>query len=408
MSQTLKQALKNCNIIDATSAQARVGTILISGDQVQDILPQASPDLSDDYRSLDMGGRYVLPGLWDVHTHIGRGIPDAEARDELAAARTIRAGRDCMTALSLGITGMRVVGERHFIDVAWKRAFDANVFLGPTLFTCGHFITTTAGHFLKSGTALEVDGPDGFRRAIREQIKNGVDFIKLNMTGGIMGPPWDGMPSTFLLPDEIESAFGLCHQRGFKVVAHAGGTEGIKAAVRAGAHTIEHGYILDDEAIQMMLQNGTYFVPTMSLSHLHRGPDFAESEFERNWTLENPTQEDYRLRAVTAAIAHGEGFRKALAAGVKIACGSDLRLPDGGLFELTMLVRAGMSEWQAIVAATQTAAEVCCAEKDYGTIEPGKKADLIAMKGNPLENIDSVRDLSLVVKHGQVVLSNLD
>ena len=405
MSDASHLVLSNCNIIDATSASPRLGRVVISEGRIQDVALGPSFGAVDGADVFDARGGFVLPGFWDVHTHIARSIPDIEARDESTAERAIRAGRNCIHALRHGITGLRVVGERDYIDVAWKRAFDSGQFVGPSLFTCGYFITTTAGHFLNSGCAIEVDGPEGFRRAIREQIKNGVDFIKLNMTGGVMGPPWDAMANTFPLPDEIETAFELCHRRGFKVVAHAGGTDGIKAAIRAGSHSIEHGYLLDDEAISLMTEGGTYYVPTLSLTHLNRGPDYAATEFEREWSLAHPIPEPYRLRAVEAAAAHADGFRKALSSGVKIACGSDLSLPDGALFEMDMLVRCGMSEWQAIVAATKTAAEVCCVSDQYGTVEPGKRADLVVLASSPLDNIDNVRDVVAVIKNGKLVRS---
>src|SRR5262249_44498779 len=162
----------------------------------------------------------------------------------------------------------------------------------------------------------------GFRTAIREQIKNGVDFIKLNMTGGIMGPPWDRMDRTFLLPDEIQAAYDVAHARDVKVVAHAGGTDGIKAAVRAGAYTIEHGYILDDEAVALMVERGTYYVPTLSLSHLV--PGNGEDEYERRFLEGRTLPPDLVERAHRAMAAHEAGFAKALKAGVKIACGSDV------------------------------------------------------------------------------------
>ena len=149
-----------------------------------------------------------------------------------------------------------------------------------------------------------MDGPEGFLRAIREQIKNGVDFIKLNMTGSVMGPPWGKIPNTFPLPDEIETAFDLCHRRGFKVEAHAGGLDSIKASIQAGAYTLEHGYMLDEEAVSMMSDSGIYYVPTLGLTHLNRGPDYATSEHEREWSLVHPIQEDYRLRATDASMAH--------------------------------------------------------------------------------------------------------
>ena len=403
MTDNSRLVLNNCHIIDANNPSPKPASVVVEGGQIVDVLSSPPPQATAEATVIDLKGGFLLPGLWDVHTHIGRGIPDHEARDESTAERTVRAGRNCTDILNLGFTGLRVVGERDFIDVAWKRAYDSGMFVGPSLFTCGYFITTTAGHFLSSGCAIEVDGPEGYRRAIREQIKNGVDFIKLNMTGGVMGPAWDKMRNTFPLPDEIETAFDLCHRRGFKVVAHAGGTDGIKVSARAGAHTIEHGYVLDDEAIQLMLDNGTYFVPTLSLTHMNRGPDYATSSYEREWAQAHPIQEDYRLRAVDASAAHAEGFRKALAAGVKIASGSDINLPDGGLLEIGMLVSCGMSEWQAIVAATQTSAEVCDVGDEYGTVEPGKRADLVATDANPLDDINALRNLNLVVKNGQIV-----
>ena len=406
MADSSRVIIKNSHVIDATSQEPRELTVVIEGTNIVDLVPPGSPVTSGDAQEIDLQGGWLLPGLWDVHTHIGRGIPDPGWRDESIAERTTRAGRDCMNALTLGITGMRVVGEREYVDVAWKRAFDSGLFTGPSLFTCGWFITTTAGHFLRSGTAKEVDGPTEFRRAIRENIKNGVDFIKLNLTGGIMGPPWDGMQSTFPTPDEIDAAFEICHQRGFKVVAHAGGTHGIKTAIAHGAWTLEHGYVLDDEAVTMMAEAGTYFVPTLGLSHLNRGPAYAESEIEHAWAEAHPAPPDYAARAVVAAEAHAEGFKKALDAGVPIANGSDLALPDGGLLELAQLVRRGMTEWQAIVAATKTSAEVCEASDRRGTVEIGKAADLLVIGSNPLEDIENVRDVKLVMKDGQIVVRN--
>jgi imidazolonepropionase-like amidohydrolase len=406
MADSSRVIIKNSHVIDATSQEPRELTVVVEGTDIVDLLPPGSPVSSGNAQEIDLRGSWLLPGLWDVHTHIGRGIPDPGWRDESIAERTTRAGRDCMNALALGITGMRVVGEREYVDVAWKRAFDSGLFIGPSLFTCGWFITTTAGHFLRSGTAKEVDGPTEFRRAIRENIKNGVDFIKLNLTGGIMGPPWDGMQNTFPTPDEIDAAFEICHQRGFKVVAHAGGNHGIKTAIAHGAWTLEHGYVLDDEAVTMMAEAGTYFVPTLGLSHLNRGPAYAESEVEHAWSKAHPAPPDYAARAVVAAEAHAAGFKKALDAGVPIANGSDLALPDGGLLELAQLVRRGMTEWQAIVAATKTSAEVCEASDRRGTVEIGKAADLLAIGSNPLEDIENVRDVKLVMKDGQIVVRN--
>ena len=392
----------NCSFIDALSAKPRNAHISAVNGEISDVSANTFPD-TDDIQIVDLEGKYLLPGLWDVHTHIGKGIPDHEARDETTAQRTIRAGENCRQALNLGITSLRAVGEKDFIDVAWKEAFESGDFVGPNLYTCGWLITTTAGHFLKSGCAIEIDGPTEYIRTIREQIKNGVDFIKLNLTGGVMGPKWDKMPNTFPLQDELKAAFDLCEQRGYKVVAHAGGVDGIKKAISLGAHTVEHGYQFDDEAIDMLAKSDTYYVPTLSLTHMNRGGEFADSAFQLDWMQKHPIDESYRKRAIDAAELHASGFKKALDAGVKIACGSDLDLPYGALYETEMLVKCGMTEHQAITAATLTSAKVCLAEDKNGTIEVGKKADFIILNSDPLENISNLQDVYMVVKDGCIV-----
>ncbi|MBT5320026.1 MAG: hypothetical protein HOL45_08985, partial [Chloroflexi bacterium] len=129
--------IKNAHVIDATSPEPRESTVVVEASKIVELLPAGSSPAESDARVIDLNGGWLLPGLWDVHTHIGRGIPDPGWRDETIAERTTRAGRDCMDALAQGITGMRVVGEREYVDVAWKRAFDSGQFIGPSLFTCG-------------------------------------------------------------------------------------------------------------------------------------------------------------------------------------------------------------------------------------------------------------------------------
>uniref|UniRef100_UPI0039EF3779 amidohydrolase family protein n=1 Tax=Bordetella sputigena TaxID=1416810 RepID=UPI0039EF3779 len=187
-----------------------------------------------------------------------------------------------------GIVGFRCAGTHSYMDVAWRDAFDSGKYVGPKVFASGHFLTTTAGHFLSTGHTAECDGPYGFVKAIREQIKNGVDHIKLNLSGGINGPAWDLHTQTFFLDEELKAAFEICRTRGFKVMAHATHPEVVKAAIRLGVHSIEHGYILDDECIELMLEHGTWLVPTLAISHLT--PKQAKNQWEktfaegRGWT----------------------------------------------------------------------------------------------------------------------------
>jgi imidazolonepropionase-like amidohydrolase len=223
------------------------------------------------------------------------------------------------------------------------------------VFAAGHFLTSTGGHFLTSGHARECDGL--LVHAIREQIKNGVDHIKLNLTGGIMGPSWDRHWQSFLLDEELEAAFAICRTRGFRVMAHAANPEAVKAAVRLGAHSVEHGYIMDDESVELLRKSNTWYVPTLAISHLT--PDQATDPWEKRWVEQRDLSADLCERADHASGEHREWFRRALAAGVRMALGSDIRpLKEAALLELGLWVKVGATPRQALLAATRDAAEL--------------------------------------------------
>ncbi|MGH8619013.1 MAG: amidohydrolase family protein, partial [Burkholderiales bacterium] len=238
---TARTVLTNATLIDCVSPQPAAGTsVIIEKGRIATILPAGKKPATGDSAVIDLKGAYLMPGLWDVHIH-----PDYLSLADMPLPDQVTLfGHKLMAALTeSGITGFRCAGAHHYMDVAWKRAFDSGQYVGPRLFAAGHFLTTTAGHFLTSGHALECDGPYGFVKAIREQIKNGVDHIKLNLSGGILGPAWDLHKHSFLLPDELKAAFDICHLREFKVMAHATNPVAVKHAIRHGAHSIEHGYI---------------------------------------------------------------------------------------------------------------------------------------------------------------------
>ena len=301
-----------------------------------------------------------------------------------------------------GVTGLRMAGTPHFIDVALKRAFDSGQHVGPRLYTCGWFLTTTAGHALGTGFALPCDGPAGFVRTIREHIQAGVDHIKLNLTGGIMGPSWDRHWHSFFMPDELQAAFAICHQRGLKVMAHAASPDAVKAALRLGAHSVEHGYIMDEECLALFRERDAWYVPTLGITHLTPGQ--ATTQWEKQWVEQRALPPDLVTRAEEAVDEHRAWFRRALAAGLKMALGSDVRpVRDGALLELGLWVNAGATPWQTLQAATKHAAEVCGVGHDLGTIEAGKLADLIVLRENPLDDIDNVRSLEMVFKGGRLV-----
>jgi imidazolonepropionase-like amidohydrolase len=396
----VKSVLTNATVIDCVNPRPVPGaSVTIEQGRIVEVLDAGrSPDTRQ-AEVIDLGGAYLLPGLWDVHIH-----PDYLASTGASIAeQTAIFGYRMMEALTeSGVIGLRCAGSAHFMDVAWKRAFDASQYVGPRLFACGHFLTTTGGHFLTSGHARECDGPYGFVRAIREQIKNGVDHIKLNLTGGIMGPAWDRHWQSFLLDDELEAAFAICRKRGFPVMAHAASPESVQAAARLGAHSVEHGYIMDAESVESLRANGTWYVPTLAISHLT--PEQASDPWEKRWVAERNLAADLCHRADLAAGTHRACFQQALAAGVKMALGSDIRpLKDAALLELGLWVKAGATPWQALQAATRHAAELCGVGQDLGTIEPGKLADLIVVAADPLDDITNLRRLLLVLKAGRIV-----
>jgi imidazolonepropionase-like amidohydrolase len=400
MSEAVRRVLTNVSLIDCVTPHPITGaSVTIERGRIVEVLHAGRAPDTRSAQVVDLQGAYLLPGLWDVHIH-----PDYLASTGASVAeQTAIFGHRLMEALTeSGVTGVRSAGAAHFMDVAWKRAFDRGQYVGPRVFAAGHFLTTTGGHFLTSGHARECDGPYGFVRAIREQIKNGVDHIKLNLTGGIMGPAWDRHSQSFLLDDELEAAFAICHQRGFPVMAHAANPETVQAAVRLGAHSVEHGYIMDAACIESLRASPTWYVPTLAISHLT--PDQARDPWEKRWVEERNLAPDLCRRADAAADQHRRCFQQALAAGVKMALGSDIRpLKEAALLELGLWVRDGATPWQALLAATRHAAELCGAGHELGTVEPGKLADLIVVAANPLENIANLRELLLVFKEGRIV-----
>lgn len=397
----MRTLLKDATLIDCVEPRPRPDTaVLLEDGKIREIFAAGQLPAVGDAEVVDLKGAWLMPGLWDVHVHPDyfQSLSDMPLPDQV----TLFGHRLQAALFESGIVGFRCAGAHHYMDVAWKRAFDSGQYVGPRLFASGHFLTTTGGHFLTSGHALEVDGPYGWVKAIREQIKNGVDHIKLNLSGGIMGPAWDLHRHSFLLEEELKAAFDICKLREFKVMAHATNPVAVKAAIRLGAHSIEHGYILDDECIELFLQHGTWYVPTLSISHLT--PSQATNDWEQRWVKNRNLAHSLCCRADAASDVHQAGFIKALKAGVKMALGSDIRpLKDAALLELGLWVRDGATPWQALVAATRNGAAICGVGDQLGTVEVGKIADLIVVGGNPLEDINNVRRLQLVFKDGRIV-----
>ena len=396
----MRLILTNCNVIDCVNPDTKSrATMVIENGRILEIRDDCPTTSTEDDRVVDLAGSYLLPGLWDVHIHPEHPNPASTTVAQLTAAFGQNLQRGMIEA---GVTAVRSGGAGHFMDVAWRRAFEGPGPAGPRVFACGSFLTTTGGHFLTSGHARECDGPYGYAEAIRDQMKHDVDHIKLNLSGGIMGPRWDRHTESFLLPEEIETAFALCKQRNFPVMAHATNPESVKIAIKLGAHTVEHAYITDEDCITEFVSSGTWYVPTLSISQL--SPNLATTEHEKAYAARKQLASDLVERADAAAAEHRSSFQKALYAGVKMALGSDISpMKDSALLELGLWVKCGATTWQALSAATKNAAEMCGVGLELGTVETGKLADLIVVKDNPLSDIENLRKLELVLKEGRIV-----
>ncbi|MCH8088341.1 MAG: amidohydrolase family protein [Chloroflexi bacterium] len=397
----MKTVVTNCHLIDVVSDGPRPdASVAIEDGKITEIASGGGAVDSDGARVIDAQGGWLLPGLWDVHVHLM--FPDPPPAT--LPGRVIKYGLNAMEGLTeSGVTGIRSGGIENWIDVAWRDAFDSGEYLGPRVFASGYFLTTTGGHAIRWPFSYQCDGPEGFIKGVREQIRNGADHIKLNLSGGIMGPDWDRHWHSFFLQNELEATFEICHQRGMKVMSHAANPNAVKDAIRLGTWTVEHGYIMDDECIQMFLDRGVIYVPTLGISHLT--PRQATNEWEQQYVEMKQISGQMLARADAAVEEHTRWFRKALDSGVKMALGSDLGpVKDAVHLEMGLWVRDGATPMQAIKAATKTAAETCEVGDKLGTVEVGKIADLIVVGANPLEDIANLRKLRMVFKDGKLVV----
>ena len=395
----MRLVLTNATLIDCVNPTPVAGaSVVVEDGRIAEITDGRRSPSHQDSQVIDLDGAYLLPGLWDVHIH-----PEYAAPNITVAQQTSNFGRNLMQGMIHGgVVGVRCGGAGHFMDVAWRNTFASGELDGPRVFACGNFLTTTGGHFLTSGHARECDGPYGFVNAVREQIKNGVDHIKLNLSGGVMGPFWDRHTHTFLLEEELAATFAMCQQRDFKVMAHATNPDAVRTALRLGAHSVEHGYIMDEECMQMFVEGDTWYVPTLGITHLT--PSQATSDREKRWIKQKGLAPDLIVRAEAAVDTHRNWFQQALRSGVKMALGSDLYpLRESALLEMGLWVKDGATTWQTLLAATRDGAALCGRESDLGTVEVGKIADLIVVGDNPLEDIENLGKLQLVLKEGHVV-----
>ena len=358
---------------------------------------------------IDLKDQFVLHGLMDMHVHLLGELSRTSRTDALFVTTSMDALTGAHYAnktLMAGYTTVRDLGGNPEAIYALRDAVAKGLVPGPRIFAAGSSLAATGGHGDVDGIKPELlklwtpeticDGPYECRKATRYAIKMGADWIKITATGGALSDTATGTDQQ-MTDDELTEIVRTAHGLGVKVAAHAHGANGIKAALRAGVDSIDHGTFSDAESIKLFKQSGAYMVPTLSPG------------IKIPMTMEgNPFFTDaIKAKALAASAASQQSFLKAYQAGVKIAFGTDSAVTPHGqnADEFVMMVDAGMSAADAIRSATVTSAELLGVEKDLGTLESGKLADLIAVSGNPLEDISTLREVNFVMKEGVVMKS---
>jgi imidazolonepropionase-like amidohydrolase len=393
--------IRNVTLIDGTGAAPVPGSALISeGRRITWIGPEAQlPEGAAD-SAIDGGGGTVMPGLINCHVHLANdGSPDLfgqAARDSVVIA-ALRGYKNLQLTLESGVTSVRDCGAASNIAIDLARAVEDGMVTGPRIRAAGRVITMTGGHGHFIGR--EADGPDGVRGATRAELKAGAHFIKAMATGGVLTP--GVVPTqTALQQDELEQVAREAHNAGKRAACHAIGNGGIKNAIRAGIDSIEHGFYLDDEALQLAIDHGTVLVPT--LIAVNQIVNNGGTGRIPDWVVEKAESESGH---------HRESFGAAVKAGMKIAAGTDAGTPfnphDYMATEMALMVEYGLSPMAAIVAATKTAAYNLGLDPDIGTLETGRVADVIVVAGDPVADIGAMENVRFVMKDGQVARNDL-
>ena len=387
-------------------------SIEIEGDRIFRITIPPDNDLG--HIDMDLGTMAIMPGLVDAHVHLW-GVRTMDYFSRLVVpeeTNLLRAAQDLNKAVDAGYTSLRDAGSRFGIFL--RNAVNEGTLRGPRIKTPRLVINQTGGHLDKHFIPLEeakgrktvcriADGQDECRRAVREQFREGADYIKVCVTGGLTGEK-EAPEEIQFSEEEIKAILDEAHRKGKKVGAHAQGLNGTRMAVQLGISQIEHGVFLDEALCELMVKKDVILTPTLSISH-----QFA-TEGERYgampWAIE---------KAKRILEAHIKSFQLAHRLGVKMAAGTDFSgapmVPFGRhAFELELMVKAGFSPMEAILSATQTGSEVLEMKSETGTLEAGKLADLIVVDGNPLEEIRVLQDpdrIKLVMKEGQILKSTI-
>jgi imidazolonepropionase-like amidohydrolase len=395
-------------LIDGVSSAPRERvTIVVDGGRIAAIESGFRAAGAGD-EAVDLSGATVLPGFMDMHVHLTSEYSRTSEIDSVKKSEADRAYDSVVYArrtLMAGFTAVRNLGDQWNTSIALRRAIDAGKVEGPRIFTSGRSIGTRGGHadasnsfgpFLTSeDPRLDTvcNGADDCREAVRQRYKDGADSIKITATGGVLSIAKSGSAPQFT-DQELAAVISTAHDYGMKVAAHAHGAEGIRRAVRNGIDSIEHGTFADDEGIRLMKEEGTHYVPTISAGR---------------WVYDHAQDPDYfpaivRPKALEVGPQIQQTFARAWKAGVRIMFGTDCGVCAHGdnAKEFGYMVDAGMPVMDAIRSATIVPARYLGVDDRLGSLEPGKTADIVAVPGNPLDDVHVLERVSFVMKDGVI------
>ena len=390
------------------SAPRGPSTVIIRNGKISEILSGYQPGPAD-ATFIDLKDKFVLPGLIDSHVHLdsdaGGNAALIEAITDSPARAAYRAAGNAKKTLMAGFTTVRNMGDGTGATLALRDAVAAGELPGPRIIDAGRSISTTSGHMDATLSVSEdlhgsigqenlCDGVESCRQAIRKQIRRGVDVIKIATTGGVNSRIGAGLGRQ-LFDDEVKALVDTAHLYGKKVAVHAHGDDGVNAALAAGADSIEHGTMMTEESIKLFKASGAYYVPTLST---------VNGYLERLAANPNAYPPDVLAKVQWRIGVTGKSLAKAYPAGVKIAFGTDAGVSKHGrnADEFELMVKHGMPAAAAIQAATMNAATLLGVEKEVGSLESGKSADLIAVAGDPTADITTLKSVRFVMKDGQV------
>jgi imidazolonepropionase-like amidohydrolase len=400
-------AIVGGRVWDATGSDPRPGTVLVRDGRIVGIeSPRAT--LPAGATRVDAAGGIVMPGMIDCHVHLsssGAANYELQRLKDLLPLQALRGASNARTMLMAGFTTVRDLSSAAFTNVAIRQAFDEGLLVGPRVLAAGMSLTVPGGHgdsYYRPEISVAregiVNGADEARRTVREWVKMRVDLIKLLVTGGVMTDGSD-VGALQWTQDELDAAIGQAHQLGVKVAGHCHGAAGVKAGIKAGIDTIEHGTMLDEEAVALMVKHGTYLVPTI----------IAGKHIVDHGTAGGIAPHVVR-KGEQIGVWHRRSVTMAHQAGVKIAfgtdCGTPFNRPGENALELGYMVECGISPSEELQMATRVAADASGLSDKVGTLEPGKLADVIVVNGEPLSDIGVMADrskISYVIRNGAVV-----